>query len=651
MTEISPDDRALLDGILKRVRRFEETIGRFYSEGLWARMDRLYHGYTDFKISLQGVYGPEREALYRDARKEFGHELFIPYAFSIVETVLPALLSNRPRILVLPQDGASERNVENMKAIIDTQQAQINLEIKLQSVVKSGLIYGLGVGKSYWLRRDGIKPVVQPLSRLHPQRVLYDLTNGRQGQQYGVTTCAEPLFDDPTFEPIPIRDFGWDTMGSGIDTCRCMWHRTWRDTDYVLDRLQDPLGWQHMAQQGAQLTLEDVSQGGASMDLYRKALRPQFMAQGVPLPDPRETIHEVLEYHDRGQIVTVLDRRFIVRVIPNETWYGRLPFPIYRPTEVPNQMVGKGEIEPGEDLFEEVNQMRTDRRWAALMRLNPPLFYQSGVVDPDKIRVGPGEMNEVIGSPQELIWPLEIGDVPGSSYRETAEIASDIVRMSGISDAFAGGDSAAETATGIQLQLARASARIQLKTQRAEKELIKPLAEHWVALNQRHILEAREVVTPAPPVPGQPERAWAFYRVGPQELAGHFAVDPDGGSTSPENVPQKRQDAQFGLALLSSPAGMQLLDARQIMVWILDNAGVKNPEAYLSAGMQVPPETLDLIAQHLSEMGVDPGAAQQLVAGSLQEAIEAKDQAAQGADHGAPEPGGPPTPQPGQQPQ
>jgi hypothetical protein len=548
------------------------------------RMDRLYHGFTDFKRSLQGVYGAAREDLYRDARKEFGHELRIPYAFAIVETVLPALLSNRPRILVLPQDGQSERNVQNMKATIDAQQERIDLELKLQAVVKSGLMYGLGVGKSYWLRQEGQKPVVSELSRLHPARIAYAATGGARGSQYGVEQVATPLFDDPTFEPIPVRDFGWDTFGSSIENCRCAWHRTWRDTGYVKDRLSDPLGWSHM-----QLTPEDIEMGGASAQLYRTAMQPQFEAQGVPLPDPREAIHEVLEYHDRAQCVTVLDRRWIVRVIPNETWYGRLPFPIYRPTEVLNQMVGKGEIEPGEDMFGEMDQIRTDRRWAALMRLNPPLFYQEGVVDPDQIRVGPGELNGVNGDPHELIWALETGDVPGSSYRETAEIAADIVRMSGISDVFAGGD-AAGTATGVQLQLARASARIQLKTRRAEIELIKPIGDHWLALNQRHILENRTVRTPAPPVPGQPERHWAYYTVGPAELAGDFDIEIEGGSTQPENVPQKRQDAQFWLALLGSPAGQSLLDAREAMVKLLENLDVKNPEAMLSAGQPIPPE-------------------------------------------------------------
>jgi hypothetical protein len=103
------------------------------------------------------------------------------------------------------------------------------------------------------------------------------------------------------------------------------------------------------------------------------------------------------------------------------------------------------------------------------------------------------------------------------------------------------------------LQLARASARIQNKTRRAEIELIKPLGEHWVRLNQRHIVEQRDVRTPAPPVPGRAGAAWAqHYKLGPNELAGNFDIEVDGGSTTPENVPQMRQDAQI-IALTMAP--------------------------------------------------------------------------------------------------
>jgi hypothetical protein len=73
---------------------------------------------------------------------------------------------------------------------------------------------------------------------------------------------------------------------------------------------------------------------------------------------------------------------------------------------------------------------------------------------------------------------------------------------------------------------------------------------------------------------------------------------------------------------------------------ILERMQIKNPEAKLQMGMIVPPETLDIIAQHLMELGMDPAMAQQLVEGSLHEVLDAKDQQAQGAQHGQPPQGG-----------
>jgi hypothetical protein len=623
VAEISPEDRNLLDEIVKRVGDFESTLGCFYRDGLWTRLDQLYHSWTQLRAALRDTRGRDRDATYQDARKEFGHELFIPHAYAIVETVLPALLSNRPRPLVLPRNEASDRNVEHMRALIDAQASRADLELKLQAVVKSGLMYGLGVGKSYWRHHE--------VPRLKVVNSAWYLRG--MGKRWAAETDYEPLWDDPTFEHVPVRDFFWDPFASSIEDARWVAHRVWRDTAYVKARLEDPEGWARIP-----LTPADVEATNGSAERYRQSVQGRLDAQAIPVPNPqgaRESdVHEVIEYHDRGMIVTVLDRQWIVLVQANESWYGRHPFFGYRPTEVLGQLVGKGEIEPVEDLQVEMNQIRTDRRWADLMSMNPVLFVQEGLVEVDKIRVGPGEVNPVNGDPRDLIWQLEVKGPSSSSYRETAEIAADIVRASGISDTFAGGEGqTSQTATGVQLEMARASARIQLKTRRAELELMKPLTSHWGALNQRHILAERDVRIPAPPVPGEPERRWAWFRLGPNELMGEFDYEVDGGSTAPSNVPQDRQDAQVMMALMSGPLGA-LFDARQMAISILEKMGLKNPEGRLQQGMLVPPEVLDVIAGHLAEMGLDPAVAQQVVEASLHEVLDAKDQMAQGTDHG-----------------
>jgi hypothetical protein len=55
--------------------------------------------------------------------------------------------------------------------------------------------------------------------------------------------------------------------------------------------------------------------------------------------------------------------------------------------------------------------------------------------------------------------------------------------------------------------------------------------------------------------------------------------------------------------------------------------------------VHVPPQTLDLIVQQLAQAGMDPAMAQQVVAGSLNAALDAEQQQAPGGAELPAEPG------------
>lgn len=625
MAELPEDDRALLQLIVKRVGGFEETT-RQHNVKLWDRMDTLWHGYKGLKQAASTAGPNDRYPLLRNAQQQFGHELHIPYAFSVVETTLPRLLSNRPRMLVLPRNEQSERNVENMRGLIDAQQGQISYELKVQEAAKAGLIYGLGVQKTFWKRVEGYKTQVVPSSW-----VLQKL-----GKPYRKEKVPYRPFDDPTAEAVNIRDFFYDPYASDVENARWLACRHWRDTAYCR-AMRDNGVWNHFAP-----TDEDLEQGSAKK--YKEAHQGARRAQGIPDPSERDPdIHEVLEYEDGCHIVTVLDRKWIVAVQENEAYYGRHIYQCYRPTQVLGQLHGKGVIEPIEDLQLEINMLRTNRMWNAIMVLHQAYAYNDGLIDPHRVKIGPGALIPVNGDPKEVLHPLTQGDIPNSSYREAAEIQADIERTSGISDSTSGADTgAAQTATGIQLVQASANARIQLMTRRAEVELIREGARHWIALNQLHIVEHREVQVPAPPSPDEPERRHLWLKLGPRELAGEFDIEPEGGSTTPENIPQMRQDAQIKMQLLSSGAPV---DARRFMVSILEDLGLKNPESYLPPEIVIPPQTLDYIVQAIAQAGGDPAMAQQIVMGALNQALDEQQQVNAGQQ---PVPGGGKPPEPEQ---
>jgi hypothetical protein len=79
-----------------------------------------------------------------------GRNLHIPYAFSTVETMVPRAIAQRPRMLYLPREQKWEENAENVRELIDWQQDQIDVELTWQDIMRSGFIYGLGVGKAFW---------------------------------------------------------------------------------------------------------------------------------------------------------------------------------------------------------------------------------------------------------------------------------------------------------------------------------------------------------------------------------------------------------------------------------------------------------------------------------------------------------------------
>jgi hypothetical protein len=625
--DLTPEQEDLLEAILRKWRSAETTHKRHRKD--WDRWDALYHSRRDLLQAHASASPRDRDMVLDDARKEFGADLLIPYAFSVVETVLPRLLSNRPRMLFTPRNEESARNVANVRDVMDAQQHKANYELKLQTTGRSGLIYGLGVQHLAWRREEADR------KRLVP-RVLGNI-DGRG--EWAEESYRQVVWDDPDVQDVSPYDFLWDPYGACMNTVGYVFHRTWRSTEYVLAKVARG-DWGSKVG-GVDLEREDL-EGGEGKARYVELWKPRWNAQGNRI-DLKEHIHEVWQFHDGRRVVTIVNQKWPVALAENPAWHGRMPFHIYRPTEVLHAFCGKSEIEPMEDLQHEMNMLRTDRRWNALMKLHQSYFYDEGTVDPDEIKIGPGTLNPVNagGVPlRDLLHPVSVGDIPNSSYQEEAALQADIERVTGISDPVSGASTGAEqTATGVQLVQAAAGLRIQAKTRRIELELIKPSAEDWLALNQQRIREEREIVVPASPEPGNPERRWAWRKIGPQQLQGEFDVVPDGGSTAPDNVPQMRQDAQMLQQLMGLPG----VDPRKVLPLVIEKLGIKAPETLLMPEVHVPPQTLDILAEQLAQV-MPAEVVNQLIEGALNAALAQEEggPAAASPEQAPSEPGQPP---------
>lgn len=568
--------REVMEGILPSWepyhRKFMQKANHYYA---------LYRNYQD----LKNAYNSEttdrgRDRIWSDGEGEFGIEMFVPMAFSTVETVLPAMLSVNPEMTVQPRQPGAEANVYNVKSQLEAQQEQIDYPLVLQTIGKDGLITGLGVQKTWWKQDWRIKPglTIDPYTGVAlPQQQL------------------QQLFDDPCAAAVDPFDFIPDPFAAQIKEADGAFHRTWRSSRYV-KRMVDTHQWRNL--DGA--SIEDIK-ALADNRYYgevwrqRRAIADRGFS-GVGARFAKEDIHEVLEFHDGDRIVTVLDRCVVVASALNPNWHGELPFQCFRPTEDPHSLRGIGEIEPIEQLQEELNTMRTQRRYNADLVLQRVFAYHEGMVQREDIKFGPGYGIPVNGDPREMLFPIQIGEIPNSSYREEEMLGQDIDRTSGISDTIAGaGLGGGDTATGVQLVQNAASRRIENKTRRLEKEVVGPGGQQFVELTQQHVIANRTVRIPQPPAPGEPDRRWAWFLLGPRELAGEFEVKVVDNSMQPENIPQNRADAQMAMTLFqANPA----VDQQKLAQWAISKMGVESPETFLAPpNPMVPAETLNRLAE------------------------------------------------------
>lgn len=568
MPEQSEELRDLVAQITTRFNHADQGVHQRFRDRanhFWG----LYRGYSDWKA---GLSPRDRDPGLAAAKRDWGAELFIPYAFSTVETILPRMLSNSPKILVRPRGRASEKNVENIRFIIEAQQEQIDYELILQNIARIALITGLGVQKVYWKRDERTQKQVRPRKVRMPGL-----------SDFVVDEVRQLAFDDPMVECVDPFDFFWDPMAARIADCEWAIHRTWRSHAYCTSLLKRGI-WKGIEE-------SDITEGGTGNGTFTDAFQTRLTIQGYPNFQARDT-HEVWEYHNGREVITVLDRQYIVQQGANPAWHGELPFQVYRPTPVPGHMVGIGEIEPIEDLQSEINTLRSQRRDNATLVLQKSFFYADGSIDPADFKIGPGRGIPTFGPPSDSISPINFGDIPNSGYQEERQLQADIERTTGIDDSLSGSGQPQQTATGVQLVQAAANLRIQQKTRNAEIELVRAGGRQFLALDQQRILSNREIRIPAEPTPGEPDRRWAWLEVGPEQLKGEFEIDVEGGSMAPENTPQQRADAAAMQNLMGNPQLGPFINPDMGIRYILRNMGLKGEDAYLQAPEQKLPAGL-----------------------------------------------------------
>ena len=584
-SDLTPEHQELLARVRKDFENAEKVHKKYRDRwNTWYGYHRNYRRLRD-EFRAAGS-DDERTELLHEEQRITGRELFIPYAYAVVETKVPRLLMNNPRMKVKPRTLAlSREKAEAIRAMFEERQEDIQYALRLIPTVRRGVKYGLGVSKNYWkrevesfvtLERQSLRARVT--GKLFPQRV-YHVDEG------------------PYNEDIEILDFLWDPLAIDLDRCRWVIHRTWRDFDYVRQMVESGRWFP--------LDLEAIQRMGPQTDrntIYRDRLAQAGLDDASVDLGP---IHEVWEWHDGQQVVTVLDGSLVVQAAPSPFEHGKLPFSIFRPIVQEGEFVGMGELEPIIDLQLELNALRSMRLENAALVMQKAFIYAEGYVDPSDLVIGPGAGIPVqAGDIDSVIRPLNFGDLPAASYQETNEIKADIELASAISETVAGAQgtgNASETATGIQLVQAAADVRIELATKMLSHETVSRDTRQWLALYRQHTL--KEPIR----IPVRKGEWYEEIEITAQDLDLVKAVDPDKESLAPVNRAQERNDA---LALFNQLRGNELVDQRRPVRHLLDKFDVPDAESWLvPEQVQINPQVAQVVgeaaADVLERMGID----------------------------------------------
>jgi hypothetical protein len=441
--------------------------------------------------------------------------LFVPFAFSNVETVYPRLIAKRPRVRVLPigPDDVEKANV--MKNLIDYAWEKYSLDTVVKKWVKSSLIYGTGIIKVVW--KSELKTRSYLETALNPDGSVASSTK---------TSKKEQTYDGPCAINLDIRDIFFDADATDISNCRWIIHR-YRATKNELEANPN-----YKSREIGKVTY------GFTNDQIRRGLH----TSSNPTGSMNEA--EVLEYWEDDRLV-VIAGGVVLRDEPNPYHHKKKPFVVLHDQIDDQSIYGIGEIEPIEGLQNEMNTLRNMRMDVNTMSLNPAFIVRAGSVqDLDAIQLRPGYKIVVQGG-ADSIRPVEMPTPPATSYREEDSIKSDLQTVTGVSDYSRGTEATQmnQTATGISLIQDAANQRFNAKLQNVEAALqqmagmIRDLYMQFAP--ESLILRITE------------KDGFSFKEITPEEIKGEFDILIEAGSTSPSNKMQERNEEMNKYNILS----------------------------------------------------------------------------------------------------
>ncbi len=549
----------------------------------WLRYYRLYRNY------VQRVVGDWRS------------KVFYPVSYWVVATIMPKLLTNRPTPRVKPVTPFDVPAARAMEELLDWSMEESDFYPEWVKSTWESLVYGTGILKIY--QRQDIRyktekiPVQEPVTQkmsvpyIDPDSgavltdpdgtVVYgeeDQVLGYQDVGFNFEQVPYVVYDGPAAEAVDIMNFFVAPEADDVQSARYVIHRTYREMAYVLKRVEE--GVFRLPPNMSVTDLAYIRDDPMALRLGEIGL------DGGILNDPTRRPVELLEFWtDDGRVITMANRKAILRAHSNPFTHGMKPFVRIVDNLVPHEFWGQGEIETIEGLQDLTNALVNQRVDNVKITMNATwAVREQSIFDLRDLASKPGQVIRVKGDVplQDAVARLPVGDVTSSAFAEAQQTENFIERTTGVSAYQLGTDSPTlnQTATGVNLIQHAGFDRFSLKTRLGEMMGMKQVFRMYGALLQQFAPPQRLVRILGP------DGGYLFQSFRPEDIEGALAYDIEAGATN-QTEQERRQDAMQLLQLVGTvmpPAIPHLVEN------VLRAFGIKNITDFVPGQLlQMPP--------------------------------------------------------------
>jgi len=490
--------------------------------------------------------------LYRNHRdsstQPFKSNVFVPYIFSIVESVVPKMLgtifNTRPIISVSPRQGSSVDLARLLESLLEYQLDEEQLEFftKILEFFKECVIYGTSFAKIVPKFNDD------------------DLAS----------------FNYIDIQPIDLFHIFPDFRATSIRNMKYVIQLSYMDYE-ELEQMQRAGFYKNVSD------LLDKLETMGTVDEYKRNRLTNIGILDEYGWDTKRKVVEVLEYWDRDKIYTIGGRNTILKEEDNPLG-GLLPFIMARYVPVQHELYGIGIPEIAETLQEELNTVRNQRMDNVNLIINRMFIANKYAdIDFDQLVSYPG--NVILTNDVNAIQPLDTRDITKSAYMEEEIIKRDIDNATGEWEYSRGATPPRrETATGIVRLQQASTIRFDTVVKMLEFTVIRNIAKMFLWLDY-HFLPPEDFER----IVGSEEYVkyggQAFYDQDITDMIKHHHFQPMGSSTTAIKEVRVQQIMQAYQMFNQDP----MINQMELRKMVLDVLDIKNEEKLLQALPMVPP--------------------------------------------------------------